>query len=240
MSRQLASRRFTTHTIPVHPKTHKGEQLKLVVNHYPSTTTAPHTVVCLFAHANGYTKESWIPVIERLKDAWKNRSDSALDIWTYDSRNSGDSAVVNAEWLDEKALWQDYGRDIQQMISHFGLEPSATSSLFGIGHSMGATSLLVAGISQPHSFTALIAIDPVLAKETVKQDPPIAALALKRRDRWPSRVEAKESFLKRPYYQRWDPRQVDIYAEFGLLESPNGSVMLKCPKDQEYASIRYL
>ena len=72
--------------------------------------------------------------------------------------------------------------------------------------------------------------------------PPSAAQSSTfRRDIWPSREEAKASFLKSAYYKIWDPRVLDKWVQHGLRDCPNpqhpnaapGSVSLATPPAQE-------
>jgi nitric oxide synthase oxygenase domain/subunit len=63
--------------------------LKLSVNVYTPHSSEP-TVDVLLAHANGYHKELWHPVIKHLTSA------NARFI-AYDIRNQGDSAALNTD-----------------------------------------------------------------------------------------------------------------------------------------------
>lgn len=50
-----------------------------------------------------------------------------------------------------------------------------------------------------------------------------------RRDKWPSRAEAKASFLKSKFYQVWDPRVLDLLVRYSLRELPTALY----PKDSD-------
>ncbi|KAK4694776.1 hypothetical protein P7C71_g2854, partial [Lecanoromycetidae sp. Uapishka_2] len=41
-----------------------------------------------------------------------------------------------------------------------------------------------------------------------------------RRDKWPSRAEAKTAFLRSKFYQIWDPRVLDLLVKYGLRNLP--------------------
>lgn len=61
--------------------------------------------------------------------------------------------------------------------------------------------------------------------------------ALARRDRWPSRAEARDAFMRKAMFKRWDSTVLDRYVDFGLSQEPAGaeSVLLKCAPLQEAA-----
>nr|POF20047.1 abhydrolase domain-containing protein mpah [Quercus suber] len=48
----------------------------------------------------------------------------------------------------------------------------------------------------------------------------MAALSSIRRDIWPSREEAARSFASSKYYQKWDPRVVQKWIQYGLRDLP--------------------
>jgi pimeloyl-ACP methyl ester carboxylesterase len=113
--------------------------------------------------------------------------------------------------------------------------------LYGIGHSIGASSMLYGELQRPGTFTTILAIDPV-CNNTPLDDPLYAAglevlagPSKKRRYRWPSRQAAHDAFIKRTFFQTWEKHVLDAYVEHGLVESEEG-VQLKCVPAQEYAT----
>ena len=94
-------------------------------------------------------------------------------------------------------------------------------------------------LMHPRLFTALILIDPVIelgkttSSDAVGKFGPtydIATASTYRRDVWPSRKAAAESFSRNPFYQRWDKRVLDIWIEKGLRELPT-AIYPEHPKD---------
>jgi hypothetical protein len=89
---------------------------------------------------------------------------------------------------------------------------------------------MVAAI-HPRLFHALVLLDPVIYREpnqwvsesggerTKRRIEPPLRLSTYRRDLWPSREAASESF-KNSFYQTWDPRVLDRWVKHGLRELP--------------------
>jgi len=78
----------------------------------------------------------------------------------------------------------------------------------------------------PRLLSSLVLIDPVIhdpGTSAPADDAASSSGAQKstfRRDRWPSRTEAKTSFLKSKFYQVWDPRVLDLLVKYGLRRLP--------------------
>lgn len=62
-----------------------------------------------------------------------------------------------------------------------------------------------------------------------RQNPGIlpAVLSTRRRELWPSREAAAESFKKSKFYQAWDTRVLDRWIEYGLREVPTALIPSK-------------
>lgn len=86
---------------------------------------------------------------------------------------------------------------------------------------MGGNNLINLSLMHPRLLESLVLIDPVIVPLTQKRgDWAIAAASSVRRDRWPSRKVAEESFKKSKFYQAWDPRVLDRWIKYGLRELP--------------------
>lgn len=76
----------------------------------------------------------------------------------------------------------------------------------------------------PRLLTTLVLIDPVFQLSPVAPAKPGAAnyasLSTFRRDVWPSRSVATESFNKSPFYKQWDPRVLALWNRHALRELP--------------------
>jgi pimeloyl-ACP methyl ester carboxylesterase len=92
--------RFTTvrHVVPA-----STPSFKLACNVYRHSLSAQQTTSnstvppMVFTHANGFHKELWEPVISRLSPHW-----TTGDMYAFDCRNHGDSAVLNKDVLADQ------------------------------------------------------------------------------------------------------------------------------------------
>ncbi|KAJ3506250.1 hypothetical protein NLJ89_g6975 [Agrocybe chaxingu] len=74
----------------------------------------------------------------------------------------------------------------------------------------------------PTLFSALILLDPVIAKP-FEHEPKGATAALNRRESWPPREEALPSFKQNPFFQVWDPAVIDVYVDCGTYPTKDAS-----------------
>lgn len=86
----------------------------------------------------------------------------------------------------------------------------------------------------PRLFHTLVLLDPVVQRQTTQLDglslqdnkrviAKTTQLSTHRRDLWPSRQAAAESFKRSPFYQAWDPRVLDRWVEYGLRDLPTAT-----------------
>ena len=105
------------------------------------------------------------------------------------------------------------------MVNHFREE--MPRPIIGIGHSMGGANLVNLSLMHPRLLETIILIDPVLQRFASALGNFIPAKASSgRRDRWPSRSAAAAAFKRSKFYQRWDPRVLDRWIQYGLREMP--------------------
>jgi pimeloyl-ACP methyl ester carboxylesterase len=91
----------------------------------------------------------------------------------------------------------------------------------GIGHSMGGNNLTNVALMHPRLFESLILLDPVIAPFiSPRGNISPAQSSVLRRDRWPSRQVALESFKRSKFYQAWDPRVLNLWVKYGLRDLP--------------------
>ncbi|CAO3570711.1 unnamed protein product [Mortierella alpina] len=162
---------------------------------------------------------------------------TAGDMYAFDCRNHGDSAVLNKDVLEDTFNWYSYAEDILKIVDTFGLK-----NAIAVGHSFGASAFILAEAMRPGTFSTIIAIDPTMFPRSLFENPPLednhmGQLTLKRSDRWKDRNEARSKLLEKKFFRAWHPEALELYLEFGLKDvvSKDGSteVTLKCPKYQE-------
>ncbi|GAA5978125.1 hypothetical protein JCM5350_007404 [Sporobolomyces pararoseus] len=111
--------------------------------------------------------------------------------------------------------------------------------IVGIGHSLGGGGTAFAATACPSLFSSVIFLDPVLVTPHYpsKSTKPLASGALVRREKWNSREEAFEGFLKKAFFRSWDEKVLKGYCEFGLRETSDGKVALKTTARNEAGNL---
>ncbi|KAJ7671263.1 Alpha/beta hydrolase fold-1 [Mycena polygramma] len=222
-------------------------------------TSSPHlndpdAFTLILAHGTGFHKELYEPTIEDLYGLVPADGPKIREVWAIDAPNHGDAAVLNEESLQagyEPVFgWQEYARGLHAFLAGLGTGVDVdfrTRRLVLVGHSMAATSIVLALSYQPKlNPQCLIMVDM-----TGMHDDAVPALmkfltegAMQRRDVWPSREEAYRSMKARPPWKAWDDRVLKLYVEFGLLALPTleypdkKGVTFKCTRRQETATYR--
>ena len=178
----------------------------------------------LLAHATGFCKELWRPVVSSLRD--QGAPDPAL---AWDIRGHG-----RAPSLELPASWWTLGRDLVELIGSLEGAGRLPESVVGVGHSMGGTVLVLAEFLRPGTFTGLVLIEPVLIPPPFVRNPELSLAqgAARRRQVFGSRDELIESYLAKPLFQRWHPEAFRAYVDHGFREVPEGLV-LRCPREVE-------
>lgn len=174
----------------------------------------------LLAHATGFHGRVWRPLADELATGF-------LCV-APDLRGHGDSSPPPGLDFD----WRGFGADVLAVVD--GLAPARP---FGVGHSSGATALLLAEQSRPGTFRALYCFEPVI----VPADPPLgrdpenwlAEKARGRRAAFPSRAEALRHYGARPPLSTLHPAALRAYVDHGLEEVVGGGVRLKCNPEHE-------
>jgi len=105
------------------------------------------------------------------------------------------------------------------MVNHF--RHDMPRPIFGLGHSMGGNNLVNLSLIHPRLFQGLILVDPVIARRVSPGNVMPARASTKRRDVWPSRKAAADSFKRSKFYQAWNPKVLDLWIKHGLRNLPS-------------------
>lgn len=156
--------------------------------------------------------------------------------------------------LDNRALWPDqprrpagrmrcrqYARDLVRF-----LETTAPGPVVGIGHSMGATTTVMAAAARPDLFHSLVLIEPVLQSAwaaTLARQLPKAVLArtqlikttLMSPGSWPDRTAAWRFYRSHRAYRYLSDEHLDVLLD-GLLEPTTDGVQLQFSREWEVAN----
>ncbi|KAJ3833484.1 alpha/beta-hydrolase [Lentinula raphanica] len=193
-------------------------------------TGSGYTLILL--HATGMHKETWEVFIEHL---FKLSSDHANflieDIFSIESPNHGESAVINEETLrkDFEDQWSpgEYGRAIHTFLT-CGQNTAGVDfgqrRMIVISHSVGAPAIFLMNerLLPTFKFATMIAIEPGISQlgnaETAMVTQMLTAWTWLRHDVWPSRKVAKKELQALPLYAAWDSRVLDLYINHGLRQ----------------------
>ena len=179
----------------------------------------------LLAHATGFHGRIWGPVAARLVQAGHH-------VWSLDFRGHGDSdRDPGLEYH-----WERNGSDVLAVVDDLQL---AGHDTLGVGHSSGATALLMAEAHRPGTFARLWCYEPIVIPSDTPLEPqpdgPLAVGARKRRAVWESREEAQQSFGARGPFDALHPDALAAYVEYGLRERADGRFELTCRPEDEAA-----
>jgi len=172
----------------------------------------------LFVHATGFCAGVWSPLARRLPEGRR----AALDV-----RGHGRSGTPDAG-MD----WHGTAADVLATIDALGLERP-----FGIGHSMGGASLVLAEQARPGTFRGLWVFEPIIFPTSLaaasSSDNPLVAGARRRRADFDSAAAAYGNFASKPPFDALDPEALAAYVDYGFSTTPDGTVTLRCRPDTE-------
>jgi pimeloyl-ACP methyl ester carboxylesterase len=174
----------------------------------------------LLAHATGFHAHLWLPVVSALRDRFH--------CYAFDARGHGASGTPSSGDFD----WRRSGDDARAVAAALGLKQPRAA-----GHSGGAAALLLAEADQPGSWKALWLYEPVVPDwSAFPGGNPLVEGALRRRDRFASRDDARRNFAAKPPFDGFTPDALRLYVEYGFVDGPDGDVVLACRREDEAAS----
>jgi len=198
---------------------------ELAVHHWHSDGAGAPLV---FAHATGFHGRVWDAIVELFPE----HAVHALDLRGHG--RTGGGPVTD---------WRVLASDVAAFLAQAGIEGAV-----GIGHSMGAHTLLQVAADAPGRFGRLVLFDPViLAPEFYAPAEPLYTAenphpAIRRKRDFPSVEAMIERFATRDPYNLFDPRVFADYCRHGLVPAASGEGMeLACAPEDEasvYASSR--
>ncbi|ODM22699.1 hypothetical protein SI65_00288 [Aspergillus cristatus] len=207
------------------------EMLYLAVKQYiplDNPNPQPGDVTIIGAHANGFPKELYEPLWEEIYKRSKANGFCIRSIWMADVAHQGRSSVINEDRLGNDPSWFDHPRDLLHLINM--KRDEMPRPLIGIGHSMGGAHIAQLSLIHPRLFHTIILLDPVIQRQSSTHESQSSQptsliaktvqLSTYRRDIWPSRKAAAESYKKSPFYQAWDPRVLERWVQYGLRDLP--------------------
>ena len=120
--------------------------------------------------------------------------------------------------------------DLNTVLEAEGLRGGADVRLIGVGHSMGASVLLLAALADDPKrrllLDSLVLFEPVVlpgdASESVVAS--LAEVTLRRKKRWKTRDEVRSYLSSKPLFKAWAKPSFDAYVTGGFRNRCPGSV----------------
>jgi pimeloyl-ACP methyl ester carboxylesterase len=206
--------------------------IALTVHEWQPAPGSPARTPLVFAHATGFHGRVFDAIIELFP---------AHPVYAIDLRGHGQSGGGP---IDD---WRIVAHDVAEFLEQAGITGAA-----GIGHSMGAHTLLQVAADHPNAFSRLVLFDPViLAPEFYAPGQPLYTAdnphpAIRRKRDFASAEAMMERFRTRDPYCLFDARVFADYCRYGLVPASSGAnadggMELACAPEVEasvYASSR--
>lgn len=181
----------------------------------------------VLTHANGFPPETYGTITAALTPFFRVATFAHRPLWS-------------TRRPEELTTWHPMADDLAAAVHDRADEP-----VVAVGHSLGGVLCALAAARKPELFSALVLLDPVvftgfraLSWGWMKRFGqahrfPLVKGAVNRRDTWPDRSVVRASWSRKTVFQKWDPRVFEDYLETGVVDGPDGSVVLRYPKEWE-------
>ncbi len=177
----------------------------------------------LMLHGTGLHGRCWAPVAQALGDGFRPV--------TLDMRGHG----ASGRSPDGSYVWRRFATDILAVLDQ--LELSERTGLIGVGHSAGATALLLAEAARPNSFSCLWGWEPIMAipgrELTERNSAALASRARRRRADFATVEEARAHFEGRGQFAGFPPGSLDAFLDGAFVVGMDGNLRLACDPEDE-------
>jgi pimeloyl-ACP methyl ester carboxylesterase len=182
----------------------------------------------LLLHGTGFVADVWDEVARDLA--------STYTVYALDRRGHGASHKPGAYHF------LDYADDVCRVIDALKLR-----NIYGIGHSAGATDLLLAAKMRPGCFTRLFVMEPTVMNPRAGRDCSAGLSeqslsrvqgALRRQAEFDSADAVFKRYRAAPAFANWTETSLRAYVRHGFTPLDNGRVRLCCTPEIESAILR--
>jgi pimeloyl-ACP methyl ester carboxylesterase len=182
-----------------------------------------------FAHANGYPPLAYRALLGDLAQHYHVRALAFSPLWPNTPPQSLRS-------------WEPFVQQVLQWIDEQG-EPN----VIGVGHSLGAVSMLAAALRRPELFRAVVLLDPVMLRRRrlwpwtvlrnigLKRLHPLIPGAQRRRRVFASTDEMFARYRRAPVFSRLDDDNLRAYIDAMARPRADGQVELAYTPEWEVA-----
>jgi pimeloyl-ACP methyl ester carboxylesterase len=191
---------------------------------------ADRPVALVFLHANGFNALTYRAILAPLGAA-------GARILAADLRGHG--ATTLSTETEARTNWIDFRDDLLAFIEVLDIEDVVLS-----GHSMGATTSLLAAATAPERVRSLVLFDPVIVPmdrpgTSGDSDGPHLRMidgARRRRRIFPNRAAVIHAYKGRGAFHSWPDDMLADYVTAGFSDLPTGDVELACDPHWEASS----
>ncbi|MDC0708730.1 alpha/beta hydrolase [Stigmatella sp. ncwal1] len=179
----------------------------------------------VLTHGLGFVGASWMLLACELARDYT--------VYAIDRRGHGLSELTG----ERDFSFELFSRDLILFLDTLGVRGA-----YGIGHSSGATDMLLAAAARPHAFERILAVEPTAQDPRAQRepDPTLSELCQGfvertryRKGPYPSREKALEMLRKRSPIQNWHPELLRAQIDHGYRDAPGGGVEPCCPPTVE-------
>jgi pimeloyl-ACP methyl ester carboxylesterase len=182
----------------------------------------------LLLHGTGFCADVWDEIAHDLA--------SGYTVYAVDRRGHGESHKPSA---GRYHFW-DYAEDVCRIIETLDLH-----DIYGIGHSAGATDLLLAAKLLPNRFRRLFVMEPTAMDPRAARDAELSEGGrigvegvLRRQAEFDSFEAAFVRFRAAPAFADWTEASLWAFIRRGFAPTENGRVRLLCTPEIESAVLR--
>ena len=179
----------------------------------------------LLLHGTSFVAEVWDEVARELASRYM--------VYALDRRGHGDSHKPAAD----RYHFLDFDEDVCRVVEALDL-----SGIFGIGHSAGATDLLLAAKLLPKRFSRLFVMEPTVMDPRAARDAPLSDRStaavqsvLRRQAEFDSAGAAFQRYRAAPAFAKWSEPSLRAYIRHGFAPTEDGRVRLRCTPEIESA-----
>jgi pimeloyl-ACP methyl ester carboxylesterase len=167
-------------------------------------------------HGTGFVAEVWDDVARELA--------SDYSVYALDRRGHGDSHKP----ASNRYHFHDFAEDVCGTIEALGL-----SNIYGIGHSAGATDLLLAAKLKPERFSRLFVMEPTVMDPRMVHAGGLSDFAtgavqgvLRRQAEFESAETVFQRYQAAPAFADWTASSLRAYIQHGFAAQEDGRVRL--------------
>lgn len=180
-----------------------------------------HGTPLLLLHGTGLHGRCWAPVAANLP--------TGVRALALDARGHGSSGTSP----DGAYPWERFAFDLLSVVDGLGL---ADGKVLAAGHSLGATSLVLAESMRPGTLARMWAWEPIVSVPGSDlrhgRASELAARARRRRSQFSSLEDAREHLDGRGMFTELAPEALEAFLAGGLRQGPEG-VVLACDPETE-------